>query len=233
MIKFKSKILLALFLLSFCLISSRANAFFGLLPSCVNDPGAMATQIINNVNAEINKIGSTVMKGVKKALNNIKSLVDKFENMLSKKDNKVPGTKEIEKSSLVDIYDENSIRPAFHKLFFEFPSDQPRIQQAYSAKGREFYDDTLIEAFTAVRELEKSSMKLNQKIIDYKKEAQKADDRNTGIYNLYRINQATDELMMITQELVAIKVQMAAARAVLNRVEPLYNGTPTKGIQID
>lgn len=233
MIKFKSKILLIIFSVSLVFSSSNANAFLGLLPSSVNDPGAMATQIINDVNAEINRVGSLVMGNVKKALNNIKSLVDKFKNILSKKDNKVPGTKEIQESKAVDIYDENSIRPAFQELFFEYPSDQPRIQIAYKAKGREFYDDTLIEAFTAVRELEKSSLKLDQKIIDYTKETRDAKDRNQGLYNLYRINQATDELMMILQELVAIKAQMVAAGAVLNRVEPLFNGTPTKGIKID
>lgn len=235
MVKCKSKFLFIFFLLSFLFMSSNAKAlgFLGLLPSFVHDPGAMATQFINNVNAEINKYGSIVMGEVKKTLNGIKSLVDQFKNLLGKKEDKVPGTKEIEKSKIVDIYDENSIKPAFQELFFEYPSDQPRIQLAYKDKGREFYEDTLIEAFTAVRELEKSSNKLNQKIIDITNETRKSDNRNQGLYNLYRINQGIDEVATILQELIAIKAQMAAASAVLNRVEPLYNGTPTKGIVIE
>lgn len=233
MVRIKSKFLLIFFIFSFTCISSNAEAFLGLLPGSVLDPGALATQLVDNVNAGINKVGTYLNGTVKRALNLIKSAVDKFDNLFSKKDGKIPGTKQILRSKIADIYDEASIRQAFKKLFFVYPSDQPRVMNNYRRKGREFYDDTLIESFTAVRELEKQLSKLDQKIIDSSKENSQASDYNGGLNNLYKLNITTDEILIVIQELVAIKAQMMAAEAVLERVEPLYYGRPTVGIKFD
>lgn len=233
MVRIKSKFLLIFFLFSFMSVSSNAEAFLGLLPGSVLDPGALATQLVDNVNAGINKVGTYLNSHVKRVLNLIKSAVDKFDNLFSKKDGKIPGTKQILRSKIADIYDEVSIRKAFKKLFFTYPSDQPRVMNNYRRKGREFYDDTLIESFTAVRELEKQLSKLDQKIIDSSKENSQATDYNGGLNNLYQLNITTDEILIVIQELVAIKAQMMAAEAVLDRVEPLYYGAPTVGIKFE
>lgn len=221
------------FVVSFLLMSSRAEAFLGLLPSSVMDPGALATQTLNNINAEINKVGTFMNEQIKETLNRIKSLKERFENLLGKKKTvKIPAIKKIEESKIAKIYDENSISLAFKKLFFEYPSDQPDIMLAYRKKGREFYDDTLIEAFTASREFEKNIVQINQKIIDASNNKD-ATDYNSGLQVLLELNSTTDELLMIIQELVAIKMQMIAADAVLNRVEPLYYGKPSVGLKFE
>ena len=156
---FNLKLLFICLVVSLVFFSSRAEAigFF--------DPGSMATQVVNGVNATLNKVSTIANKVVKGTLNKLKALVDKFTSRFNKKEEtKIPGTKEIKESKIADIYDENSIRPAFQKLFFEYPSDQERIQLQYDDKRREFYDDTIIEAFTAVRELEKNLVAIDKRI---------------------------------------------------------------------
>lgn len=225
---FNLKLLFVCLVVSLVFFSNRAEAvgFF--------NPGSMATQVVNGVNATLNKVSTIANKVVKGTLNKLKALVDKFTSRFNKKEEtKIPGTKEIKESKIADIYDENSIRPAFQKLFFEYPSDQERIQLLYDDKRREFYDDTIIEAFTAVRELEKNLVKIDKKIAAAGTTYTKADDYNGGLYNNYMIEVETDELMMIIQELVAIKAQMAAASAMRDKVKPLYHGKASVGIQLD
>lgn len=222
------KLLFVSLMVSLVLFTNRAEAvaFF--------DPGSMATQVVNGVNATLNKVSTFANKVVKGTLNKLKALADKFTSRFSKKEEtKVPGTKEIKESKIADIYNENSIKPAFKKLFFEYPSDQERIQRLYDDKQREFYDDTIIEAFTAVRELEKNLVKLDKKIADASTTYTEAEDYNGGLYNNYKIEVETDQLLMIIQELVAIKAQLASASAMRDKVKPLYHGEASKGIQLD
>ena len=123
---------------------------------------------------------------------------------------------------------EEEIRKVFPGLFFRYPSSNPDDQLAYKHEGQEFFEDTMIEAFTAVRELEKKLTEIDTQIVTAEQQYTKADDMNGGLYNKYMISATTDQILMVIQELVAIRSQMTAAYAVHGEVEPLYMGTDEK-----
>lgn len=226
-----------LFTAVFCgclLYSTMSQAFLlsflkGVPPVPVFDPGSLATQLPNNVTATLNQVATLNSKLKKIKLSNLKSQLSKYLDKLDKSEVKIPGTKELTESSVADIYDEVSIREAYKKLFFTYPSDDIHIQNCYKKEGVEFFNDTVIEAFTAVRELEKEVIAYDDKIIEWQKEYTEADDYNIGLYNNFKTSQALDELMIIVQELIAIKTQLQAASAVQGVVEPLYFDTAAGG----
>ena len=186
------------------------------------DPGSLATQVPNTINSAVNKASSYANKIIKNTLQLYKSIKDFFRNLFSRKKTEIPGTKIIEESSAINIESEEEIREIFPKLFFMYPSKNVDAQNAYRHEGQEFYEDTMIEAFTAVRELEKQLLKLDMEIVTAENEYTQAEDMNEGLYNRYMISQTTDRVMALVQELVAIKAQMSAAFAVKGEVEPLY-----------
>lgn len=197
------------------------------------DPGSMVTQVPNTIKSYANKVTTFANKIVKATLQAYKSIQDFFKNLFSKKSTKIPGTKEIKKSKVADIEDEASIRSAFQKLFFQYPSLDPTVQSKYQEEGQEFYEDTIIESFTAVRELEKQLGALDTKIAEAKTQYTKADDLNGGLNNNYMINVTTDQLLTIIQELVAIKSQLVAANGVHGEVKPLYTGNEVSGVNFN
>lgn len=200
--------------LTFAPITKEAQALF--------DPGSLATQVPNTVASVANKVTTAANKAIKATLQVYKSIKDFFKNLFSRKEAKIPGTKKIKESKVANVKDEASIREAFPKLFFRYPSVDPDEQTAYKHKGRMFFEDTMIEAFTAVRELEKNLLKMDSQIVTAESDYTKADDLNGGLYNKYMIDVTTDQVLSIIQELVAIKSQMTAARAVDGDVDPLY-----------
>lgn len=202
--------------LMFIPVCKEAHALF--------DAGSMVSQVPNTIQSYANKVTTFANKVIKKTLQIYKSIQDFFKNLFSRKNTKVPGTKEIKKSKVADIKSEESIREAFPKLFFQYPSMDPVHMHKYEAEGEEFYEDTLIEAFTAVRELEKKLVEIDTQIAQAKTDYSQADDMNKGLENNYMINVTTDKLMAYIQELVAIKSQLIAAKAVYSEVVPLYTG---------
>lgn len=202
--------------LMFIPVCKEAHALF--------DAGSMVSQVPNTIQQYANKVTTYANKVVKWTLQAYKSVQDFFKKLFSRKNTKVPGTKKIKESKVADIKSEDSIREAFPKLFFQYPSLDPTDQHKYEAKGEEFYEDTLIEAFTAVRELEKKLVQIDTQIAQAKTDYSQADDMNKGLENNYMINATTDQLMAIIQELVAIKSQLIAANAVHGEVDPLYTG---------
>lgn len=229
MIKFSFKYLFVFWAmvlsLTFIPVCKEAHALF--------DAGSMVSQVPNTIQQYANKVTTFANKVVKATLQAYKSIEDFFKKLFSRKNTKVPGTKEIKESKVADIKSEESIREAFPKLFFQYPSLDPTEQHKYEAKGEEFYEDTLIEAFTAVRELEKDLIKIDTQIAQAKTDYSQADDMNKGLENNYMINATTDQLMAIIQELVAIKSQLVAANAVHGEVTPLYTGDDKSGVNFN
>lgn len=216
-----NKLYLKLFIFSCLIISliflplkNEAMAFF--------DPGSLTTQVPNTVASVANKVTTYANKAIKATLQVYKSIEDFFKNLFSRKKTKIPGTKVIKESKIVDVSDEEAIREVFPKLFFRYPSEDPDEQLMYEREGQEFFEDTMIEAFTAVRELDKKMIELDTQIVTAEKEYTKADDLNGGLYNKYMISATTDQILIVIQELVAIKSQMTAAYAVHGEVDPLY-----------
>lgn len=200
--------------LTFLPLKNDAMAFF--------DPGSLTTQVPNTIASVANKVTTYANKAIKATLQVYKSIEDFFKNLFSRKKTKIPGTKVIKESKIVDVSDEEAIREVFPKLFFRYPSENPDEQLMYEKEGQEFFEDTMIEAFTAVRELEKKMIELDTQIVTAEKEYTKADDLNGGLYNKYMISATTDQILIVIQELVAIKSQMTAAYAVHGEVDPLY-----------
>lgn len=200
--------------LTFLPLKNDAMAFF--------DPGSLTTQVPNTVASVANKVTTYANKAIKATLQVYKSIEDFFKNLFSRKKTKIPGTKVIKESKVVDVSDEEAIREIFPELFFRYPSENPDEQLMYEREGQEFFEDTMIEAFTAVRELEKKMIELDTQIVTAEKEYTKADDLNGGLYNKYMISATTDQILIVIQELVAIKSQMTAAYAVHGEVDPIY-----------
>lgn len=203
-----------LMVLSLTIMPKDASALF--------DPGSLATQVPNTVGSVANKAATYANKVIRTTLQTYKSLQDFFKNLFGRKETKIPGTKEIKESKIVDVNNEEAIREVFPSLFFRYPSNDPDEQLAYKHEGQEFFEDTMIEAFTAVRELEKKLITIDAQIVTAEKEYTQAEDLNGGLYNKYMISATTDQVLMVIQELVAIKSQMTAAYAVHGEVDPLY-----------
>ena len=191
------------------------------------DPGSLATQVPNTVAAVTNKVTTYANKVIKITLQVYKSIEDFFKNLFSRKNTKIPGTKTIKESKIVDITDEAAVRDIFPTLFFRYPSNEPDDQLAYKHEGQEFFEDTIIEAFTAVRELEKKVTEIDMQIVTAEQNYTQAEDLNGGLYNKYMISATTDQVLIVIQELVAIKAQLTAAYAVHGEVEPLYISAST------
>ncbi len=208
--------ILVMIIFSVLTLFSKAQAF------PLFDPGSLASQVGNTVTATANKVTTFNNKVVKGILQTYKSIEDFFANLFTRKETKVPGTKEIKESKVADMSSEESIRETFPELFFRYPSFDPNIQLAYKHEGKEFFEDTMIEAFTAVREMEKQLIKLDEEIAKTEEDYSDAEDLNGGLNNIYMISAQTDKVMTIIQELVAIKSQMTAAYAVYGEVDPIY-----------
>lgn len=219
--KFDIKYLFIFLAMTFSLtcfpVCKEANALF--------DPGSMVTQVPNTIKSFANKVTTFANKIIKATLQAYKSIQDFFKNLFSKKSTEIPGTKQIVTSKVADIEDEASVRAAFSTLFFQYPSEDSGEQRLYEKEGEEFYEDTVIEVFTAVRELEKQLDKIDIKIATAETEYTKADSLNEGINNRYKIYTTTDQILTTIQELVAMKSQLVAAKAVLGEVKPLYKGS--------
>lgn len=229
MINFRIKHLFIFLVMTFSLtcapIYKEAQALF--------DPGSMVSQVPNTIQSFASKVTTYANKVIKTTLQIYKSIEDFFKNLFSRKNSGVPGTKKIKKSTVANIEDENSIREVFPKLFFQYPSNDPTQKHKYEAEGQEFYEDTFIEAFTAVRELEKQLGEMDIKIAEAKTQYTQADSLNKGLNNNIMINMTMDQVLTIVQELVAIKAQLVAAKAVQGEVKPLYMGDDEAGVDFD
>ncbi len=190
------------------------------------DPGSLTTQIPNTVNSVTNKVTSFTNNIVKKTLQLYKSAKDFFKGLFSRKNTQLPGTKKIEESKVVDITSEEEIRNIYPELFFRYPSKDINVRNAYKEERQEFYEDTIIEAFTAARQMEKKLLEMDMEIVRLEEDYTKAEDLNQGLYNRYMIDQTTDQYLAMLQELVALKAQMQSAYYTRFEIEPTYN--PTK-----
>lgn len=224
-----SKILFLSLVMGLSLISTKVEAF------AFFDPGSGATQALNTVNETAGKVETFVNDTVKGNLNNIKSSVDKFTSnfMKKKKESKLPGTKEIVESKIAKNDDEVSVKTAITTIAFRYTSPMEIEQRKYREKRQELYEDIIIEAATAVDNVEKDLNTVDQQIATTISESSNAEDYNTALYNSYKMDLATDQVLTRVQELQAIKAQVISARAIADEVDPLYYGAVSSGIQFN
>ena len=146
-----------------------------------------------------------------------------------------PSTTLAEELGVEDLkYDEAAVKRAIYRLFLEYPSEDILIQQNYRKKAREFYEDSVIDAYAGSRELSKyltsevapKFADLKTKLSDTTYGGQDDDNMNGALYNNYIAAYLTmDSIVAVVQEATALKAQLEAAKAIRFQLEPLiYNG---------
>ncbi len=163
-----------------------------------------------------------------------KSYLDKFTGFMGglfkKKEKKaIAGTKEIKETKIADIYDPESVYKAMYKLFLAYPTEKQDLMSCYRGKSVEFYQDTVIEVYTSVRQLETQLKELeveinglSEKLVAGKGgDGAESNEDDIGVWkNYYTAFETLDELLQITEELMAMKAQYVATKAVSQTIEP-------------
>ena len=128
----------------------------------------------------------------------------------------------------VDIYNAASVKEAFEELFLTYPSTEKRAQIAYDNMSNKFYYDTLIEVRAAITGLEEQLDKLRKEVEDFSEQAMSApeggaesgdsdgatsaEDESGVIYNAYLSNRKFNDILKVTEEVVALQNQYYAAK---------------------
>lgn len=172
-------------------------------------------------------------------LNNAKTALSSVFNFnyTALVDGKVnPGQLEIISCELkdysVDVYDKEKVEAAIQYLFFEEPGWQSAAKENYKAKNKKFYQDTIIEIYTASRQLQKDMI---DRVVPTIKEAKKCvtgkeencgipspdgkGGNSEGIYSEAKALESIDNVLMILQKAIALKAQLRAAKAI-NQIPP-------------
>lgn len=128
----------------------------------------------------------------------------------------------------VDVYNAASVKEAFEELFLTYPSTSKRAQIAYDNMSNKFYYDTLIEVRAAITGLEEQLDKLRKEVEDFSEQAMSApeggaesgdsdgassaEDESGVIYNAYLSNRKFNDILKVTEEVVALQNQYYAAK---------------------
>ena len=131
-------------------------------------------------------------------------------------------------SHSVDIYDAESVKEAFTELFLTYPSGDKKVQIAYDNKANKFYYDTLIEVKATITGLEEQLDKLRKEVENFSEQAMSApegesesgesdgatssEDESGIIYNAYLSNRKFNDILKVTEEVVALQNQYFAAK---------------------
>ena len=197
---------------------------------------------ITTITDAIQQKQAEVMKAIK--FNGIK-FPFKIDSSLFHKEKGAPviaSARTISQSEIMDITDENSIAEGMDKLFYVYPQDvldmypqyPEAVKKAYRQKGIEFGNDSMIEMYITVRDLETRMAALKEELDTLSKcyvEGKEADsdicdsaspnDEELGVWvNYYKINTIYDSMLKITEELMAIKAQYEVAQAILAGITP-------------
>ncbi len=151
-----------------------------------------------------------------------------------------PGSRKISTCSIngkkIDVYDAASVEDAFQYLFFQYPHHTQVIIYEYDNNRRRFYQDNLIEIYTASQQLE---LDLEERVKPTLSSASDcvrnggcgipaADGNTESLYSLSKALEAMDNVLMLLQKAEALKAQLAAVKA-MNSVRPLsYRETIAK-----
>mgnify|MGYP002623965950 CR=1 FL=1 len=217
--KFFSRIFLAVCVVAGGLLISKpadAQLLFGISFDAKGD----VKSTIQQVEQYLATVQEEVVAEVKKALTAVKSTADKLKGSITKLVSKIPGTKDFDVASSVDVYDYEAVKTAFNELFLQYPSTEPRIKKAYEQKAEQFYYDTLVEVKTALAELETQLGKYRKEVEAFSEEALTSDgsgstansEEENGVdYNVYMAARKMNDILKITEELVAMRNQYFAA----------------------
>lgn len=170
-----------------------------------------ATAIKNDIQNQVNNMMRALM-----AMTPYKLL-----NKVSDGDN--PGMMTITESKRYDIYDIDDMQDAVMDMFFTYPmnADIP-AENKFKANRDKFYQDTLLEIYTASIQLQDYLEKDVKSNIEASKEESDKDvkDKNTAASKQAEAYQRIDNLLMVLQKAVALKVQLRAAKAIARQIPP-------------
>lgn len=227
-------------LLVACGITVSANAF--LLPPGPGTPTAdpvadvlfflnTASTAVQNATAQASAFIQNINQQAKAALSKYVGKFTGFMGGIFKKKEKqpLPGSKEIQESKLVDIYDPAAVQAIMYQLFFQYPvdcddhsdPDNIKICEAYKKMALEFYQDTIIEIYTSSRELEKqfdvietSIEEIETSLQEGNSGAESPDDENGVWKNAYNTYETMNTILKIIEEIQAMRAQYIAAQTI-------------------
>lgn len=198
-----------------------------------------ATAQLQNVTAQMSAYVQTVNQQAKAMLSSYVGKFSGFMGGIFKKPEKqaLPGTKEIKESSVADIHDVASVQEAIYKMFLQYPvdcndtsePDNANICNEYKKMATEFYQDTVIEVYTTVREMEKSFDLFEQSINELEEALQKGGQQGSedngdenGVWkNAYNAYETMNSILKVIEEIEAMRAQYVAAQAIGSRaVQP-------------
>lgn len=139
----------------------------------------------------------------------------------------MPGTKQFAEETSVDIYDPAAVQIAINELFLQYPSSDQRVNRFYEKEAAEFYYDTMIEIQTASKKLEAQLNSLRTEIDNFSKDAiapsggnagsMSSSDENGNYYNLYLAHKKFNDVLKVTEEVMALYSQYYVARAIYRK----------------
>lgn len=240
---FWPKIIVLSCLISFG-ISFSAQAFL-LPPGPVSPTLDAPTDVgftLKNVGSGAQQLAAQAQAFANTQVQNLKALKKKYGEKFTgfmggifkkKEKQPIPGSKTIMKSKIADIYDPASVKKAFYTLFLAYPYDCNKNSEnqgaclGYREKSEEFYQDTVIEVYTSVRQLETQIPTLEAQVIELSDKlrngsdgAESGDDENGVWKNAFNAYDTLDSILKITQEVVAMKAQYEAALGVRDQIVP-------------
>ena len=166
----------------------------------------------------------------------------------------LPGAKTIRKSDLADIHDAQSVANIYEtinlqypvELFEQFPIEQREaLIEEYNKKRVEFANDTMMELYVAIRDLEKNRLPAMKEEVEALSacfvegkdgdsalcESKSSPEDEVGNWtNKYKLEALYDVYLRTLQELTAMKVMYYSATAVQKGLEP-FNKDEAHGVE--
>ena len=238
----RTNILFAAVFSASLLLSSSADAFFGLLfGGPVFEPTSTASELAKNISTAVTQVRSAINRAKQEIGNARSALSLNFNSAFGLRlDNKpIAGAKVLEEPS-VDPLNESEVKQYVYKLFLTYPSHEIPVQAKYRKMAQDFYDDSVLEAYSAAREIERYlSNDVAAKFAELQSRlhesggdgASSPEALNEALYNNYLAFQTIDTIARVLQETTAIKSQLRAARAISDVVEPLEYPAPDQELQ--
>ena len=240
--KSQRNILFAIIFGTALLFSGKADAFFGLFfGGPVFEPTSTAAELGKNISTALTELSAEADK-LKQQIANIftaKALNFNSKFNLRLEHKPIAGAKILKEPS-VDPLNESEVKKYVYKLFLTYPSHDIPTQVKYRKMARDFYDDSVLEAYSAAREVEKYlSSDVAAKFAALQSRlhesggdgASSPEALNETLYNNYLAYQTIDTISRVLQELTAIKAQLEAARAINDIVDPLEYPDPDPTLQ--
>ncbi len=202
---------------------ANAQLVAGVSFDFLGDAAAAVTPVLE-------QIQTAADEAVKYAKEKVTSLKAGLASYFSKRKNaaeKVPGTKGFAKNSSVNIANADAVQAAVNELFLQYPSDDPRVNKFYEKEALEFYYDTMIEIQTASKKLEAQLDSLRTEIDTFAKDAvapsggnagsMPSEDESGNYYNLYLAHKKFNDVLKVTEEVMALYSQYYVARAIYRK----------------